>query len=454
MRINNFIRNSIFQIAIFSIFTQAAFAGTNDINLDLSSPSNKQLIQEYVPIDLTWDFLRQLEKTNCSGINDTDNSIKQNGTEFTANSLDIQKALPYTNKLSFPTLTKATFNPDDQIFDLTYQYKYLFGNNYEFIIRAKPSADKTQEFETKLGNLVQQAPEKVDDFVILEDRLDNSSNQSSSSADLSLIVQNDFDDLLYFDDESYPIIIKNKSDHLVVIRQGNQISSIAPHETVVKYINSKQNFRMYRINPASSVVNIAGSIGAAGAVATISTTLATGACMLVSAPLSIPIITGASIIGGAGFTLYKFVKAAKKRCPITSNEVNPDEIDSESITKITITNAEDESTIDTKLKLVNSNKLLNKVSQSFFYILSQFIDADSKNNQLAEDFQQRFAELTSEFKSDLELNTKTAKLVLLLQELRNMINPPKQISTMEKLINFVKNPENRDAVITLVKAVK
>ncbi|MDP1974495.1 MAG: hypothetical protein Q8K37_00830 [Alphaproteobacteria bacterium] len=449
MRINNFIRNSIFQIAIFSIFTQAAFAGINDINLDLSSPSSKQLIQEYVPIDLTWDFLRQLEKTKCTGLDDTQSSIKQNGTEFTANSSDIKKALPYTNKLSFPTLTKAIFNPDDQAFDLTYQYKYLLGNNHEFIIRAKPSADKTQEFETKLGNLVQQAPEKLNDFILFEDRSNNSSNQSSSSTDL----RNDFDNLSHFDAESHPVIVQNDSDYPVVIINGfSPIRCIAPHSTIVEHIIDESNFRMYRINPTSTILNVAGTATAVTAVGTIGSTLAIGACMLVSAPLSIPIISGCGIIGGAGLTIYKWKKAAKKRYPVTRQALDPTQTDSNLIAKIKIANdIDDESTINSTLKLVNAEKLMNKLSNHFFSALTKLDDADSK---LEEHFQQRFVELTRNFNNDLEFNTKVANLVLLVQELENAINPPEEKSIIAKIIHWATNPENRDAVITLVKAVK
>ena len=446
MRINNFIRNSIFQIAIFSIFTQAAFAGINDINLDLSSPSSKQLIQEYVPIDLTWDFLRQLEKTKCTGLDDTQNSIKQNGIEYASNSAEIYKALPYTNKLSFPTLTKAIFNPDDQTFDLTYQYKYLLGNNHEFIIRAKPSANKTQEFETKLRNLVQQAPEKLNDSILLDDR-------SKSSANLSLVVENNTNVLSPFNAESHPVIVQNDSDYPVVIINGfSPIRCIAPHSTIVEHIIDESNFRMYRINPTSTILNVAGTATAVTAVGTIGSTLAIGACMLVSAPLSIPIISGCGIIGGAGLTIYKWKKAAKKRYPVTRQALDPTQTDSNLIAKIKIANdIDDESTINSTLKLVNAEKLMNKLSHHFFSALTKLDDADSK---LEEHFQQRFVELTSNFNNDLEFNTKVANLVLLVQELENAINPPEEKSIIAKIIHWATNPENRDAVITLVKAVK
>lgn len=446
MSINKFIRKSILQIAIFSIVTQAAFAGINDINIDLSSLSNKQLIQEYLPIDLTWDFLRQLEKTKCAGLDDTDNSIKLHGIEYTGKSADIYNALPYTDKLSFPVLTKAMFNPDDQTFDLTYQYKYLLGKNHEFIIRAKPSINKAHEFEAKLGNLVQQAPEKADDFIIIEEA-------SKPNADLSLLVENSTNILSHFDEESYPVIIQNNSDYPVIIINGlSPLRCVAPHSTIVEHINDESNFRMYRINPASTILNVAGTATAITAVGTIGSTLAIGACMLVSAPLSIPIITGAGIIGGAGLTVYKWKKAAKTRYPVTRQALNPTETNCNSIAKIKIVNdIDDASTINSTLKLVNTEKLMNKLSHHFFSALTTLNDTDSK---VVEYFQQSFVELTSNFNNELEFNIKIAKLVLLFQELKNVINPPEQKGVIAQIINWATNPENRDAVIKLVKAVK
>jgi hypothetical protein len=446
MSISKFIRNSILQIAIFSIVTQAAFAGINDINVDLSSPSNKQLIQEYLPIDLTWDFLRQLEKTKCAGLDDTDNSIKLQGIEYTGKSADIKNDLPYTDKLSYPTLIKAIFNSDDQTFDLTYQYKYLLGKNHEFIIRAKPSIDKTHEFEIKLSNLLQQAPEKINDFILLDDK-------SESSADLSLLVENNTNNLSYFDEESYPVIIQNDSDYPVIIINGlSPLRCVAPHSTIVEHISDESNFRMYRINPASTILNVMGTATAVTAVGTIGSTLAIGACMLVSAPLSIPIITGAGILGGAGLTVYKWKKAAKTRYPVTRQALNPTETNCNLIAKIKIINdIDDASTINSTLKLVNAEKLMNKLSNHFFSELTKLSGDDS---EVAEHFQERFVELTSNFNNAFEFNIKIAKLVLLVQELENVINPPEQKGVITQIIHWASNPENRDAVIKLVRAVK
>ncbi|MDP1725052.1 MAG: hypothetical protein Q8L85_10180 [Alphaproteobacteria bacterium] len=453
MKLIQFIRHSILQVAIFSITIQASFA--NDITLNLLDEETSQLIQEYVPINLTWDFLRQLSKTKCTGLDDTQNSIKQNGIEYTGNSEDIQKARPYFNMFSYPRLINAIFNPNDQTFDLTYEYHYPGYGDYSFVIRAKPSADKAQEFKTKLGNFDQQAPEKLDGFISLEDTLDNSSYQSSSSADPSLLAANDFDGLSHANKMHHPIIIQNDSDYPVVIINGfSPLRCVAPHSTIVEHISDESNFRMYRINPASTILNVIGTATAATAVGTIASTLMVGTCMLVSAPLSIPIITGISIIGGASWTVCKWKNATKDRYPVTRQVLDPSQIDSQSIAKITIFNAEDASTIDSTFELLNAKELMNTLSLSFSTKMVEYIKSNLQNNQLIESFNQRFAELTRNFNNDLEFNTKVANLLFLVQELENAINPPEEKSIIAKIIHWATNPENRDAVITLVKAVK
>jgi hypothetical protein len=247
---------------------------------------------------------------------------------------------------------------------------------------------------------------------------------------------------------SYPIIIKNKSDFLVAIIPVDLSSPcfIAPHETIINYIDDKENFRLYRIDLASSINNISNTIGAVSAI----TTIATSTFFLISAPLSIPTITSAAMLGGASYKVYKWITSLQKDFSIAGQEIDPARINESSIAKMTINNTNNEIEISSTLKILDATKLMNKFLK---HIPKKLSGLYSKNDELLNQYQKQFDEYSAFYDNDLSFNHKVAQLYLLYQQVTNILTPPKQTSMTRKLIKFVKNSENHSAIMALVKAL-
>ncbi|MDP3533068.1 MAG: hypothetical protein Q8S31_07260 [Alphaproteobacteria bacterium] len=247
---------------------------------------------------------------------------------------------------------------------------------------------------------------------------------------------------------SYPIIIKNKSDFLVAIIPVDLSSPcfIAPHETIINYIDDKENFRLYRIDLASSINNISNTIGAVSAI----TTIATSTFFLISAPLSIPTITSAAMLGGASYKVYKWITSLQKDFSIAGQEIDPARIIESSIAKMTINNTNNEISISSTLKILDATQLMNKFLK---HIPKKLNDLSSKNDQLLNQYQKQFDECSAFYDNNPSFNHKVAQLYLLYQQLTNILTPPKQTSMTRKLIKFVKNSENHAAIMALVKAL-
>ncbi|MDP1974494.1 MAG: hypothetical protein Q8K37_00825, partial [Alphaproteobacteria bacterium] len=195
-----------------------------------------------------------------------------------------------------------------------------------------------------------------------------------------------------------------------------------------------------------SINNISNTIGAVSAI----TTIATSTFFIISAPLSIPTITSAVMLGGASFKVYKWTTSLRNNFSIEGQEIDPARINESSITKITINNANDPISINSTLKILDATKLMNKFLK---HIPKKLNDFSSNNDQLLNQYQKQFDELLTFYDNDPSFNHKVAQLYLLYQQLTNILTPPEQTSMMRKLIKFVKNSENHAAIMALVKAL-
>lgn len=254
----------------------------------------------------------------------------------------------------------------------------------------------------------------------------------------------------------YPVIIQNESNFLVVIvsTHGLDFSSprfIAPHETLIEYIDDTRNFRMYRINPASSIVNIAGFFTTTSAF----TTIAASTFFIYSAPLSIPVLANAIMFGSASFKIYKWAKSIKERFPIADKEIDPGLISIDSIAKITITNSDDETSIHSILKIENAKNLIFKYKAAFIEKIEQ-LKASNFNLQFSASFnpfEQEYNAIMLPSNDESELNHKAAKLFALYHQMIDTFTPPTQTKTMNKLINWVTDAENQGAIMNVIKAI-
>jgi hypothetical protein len=292
------------------------------------------------------------------------------------------------------------------------------------------------------------------DYITTQEILCN--NKKLNDITIEEIKELDEKDFFEISSLPYPVIIQNKSAFLVVIvsRCGLDFSSprfIAPHETIIEYIDHTRNFKMYRLNPASSIVNVAGIFTATSTF----TTIAASTFFIYSAPLSFPVLANAFICGGASFKMYKWITSIQNRFPIANTEIDPGLINIESIAKITIINSDDETSINSILKIENAKNLILKYSAAFTEKINQLKNSNRslKFSGLIKPFERQYKVIFLLLNDDPEFNHKAAKLFALYHQMLNTLTPPEQTSAMNKLINWVTNSENHEAIMNVVKTI-